>query len=549
MKNTERKKKRQKELRVKILVGVVALVILAGGGIYALSHMTSKTIYDGVYVGELSVGNMTPEEAQVKIDAYVDELMASPIVLTMGEKTLEVTPEEIGLSKKGEEKLAEEAHKVGNTGDLFARHKERKALKDKKVILGVSLTLDEEVLKSYLDSKLEELNTEPVDNGLKLENGVFRFVPGADGVVLNEKETIKNLAKYFSNIKTSTFDTQEMVCEVEEARGSEEELMQVKDVLGSFHTDYSTSAEGRCTNVANATSLIDGTVLFPGETFSVHDTISPISLENGYAMAGAYENGTVVESVGGGVCQVSSTLYNAVIRAELEVVERFPHSMVVSYVEPSDDAAIAGDYKDFKFTNNSEHPIYIQGYTASKQIYFNVYGIETRDSNRTVSFESEIESTEEPEVTFTTTDNAIGYVSRVQGSHTGYKATLYKVVKVNGKVESREAFNHSTYKASPAIYEVGIKSSNPDAVAAMKEAIATGDLAKVKAAAAYWSADAVKEREEKENNNSNSGNGSGNGTSGSGNTTENGHENPSTNDQEPAREALVETTGKTKNKR
>ena len=91
----------------------------------------------------------------------------------------------------------------------------------------------------------------------------------------------------------------------------------------------------------------------------MHDTISPLTEENGYYAAPSYSNGEVVDSIGGGVCQVSTTLYNAVLKAELEVVERSPHSMVVSYVKPSMDAAIAGDYKDFKFRNDTEVPIYI----------------------------------------------------------------------------------------------------------------------------------------------------------------------------------------------
>ena len=129
--------------------------------------------------------------------------------------------------------------------------------------------------------------------------------------------------------------------------------------LGGFSTDFSSSAAGRATNVKNACSLINGSVIYPGEQFSVYEAISPITTDNGYQIAGAYENGQVVDSVGGGVCQVATTLYNAVIRAELDIVQRYNHSMIVSYVKPSDDAAIAGTYKDLKFKNNLDNPVYI----------------------------------------------------------------------------------------------------------------------------------------------------------------------------------------------
>ena len=125
----------------------------------------------------------------------------------------------------------------------------------------------------------------------------------------------------------------------------------------------------------------------------MYETVAPFTAENGYAMAGSYLNGEVVDSMGGGICQVSTTLYNAVLRAELEVVERSPHSMTVHYVELSEDAAIAGTYKDIKITNNYSTPIYIEGTTAGKTLTFTIYGKETRPSNRTLAFESETLST------------------------------------------------------------------------------------------------------------------------------------------------------------
>ena len=120
--------------------------------------------------------------------------------------------------------------------------------------------------------------------------------------------------------------------------------------------------------MANGCSLINGTTLYPGEEFSTYKTVSPFSVANGYYMAGSYVSGKVVDSLGGGICQVSTTLYNAVLLAELEVTERYNHSMIVGYVDPSADAAIAeSSGKDFKFVNNTDAPIYIEGYTHDKQ--------------------------------------------------------------------------------------------------------------------------------------------------------------------------------------
>lgn len=117
----------------------------------------------------------------------------------------------------------------------------------------------------------------------------------------------------------------------------------------------------------NGTSKLNGKVLYPGEEISVCDNMVPFTEENGYEPAASYANGAVVESFGGGICQVSTTLYQAVLQAELEVTERHNHSMIVKYVEPSMDAAIAEGAKDFRFVNNTEAPIYIEGYTYGER--------------------------------------------------------------------------------------------------------------------------------------------------------------------------------------
>ena len=168
------------------------------------------------------------------------------------------------------------------------------------------------------------------------------------------------------------------------------------------------------------------------------------------------------------------------------MTERSGHSMIVNYVDPSADAAIAGEYKDFKFKNSTDAPIYIEGYANGSTITFTIYGQETRPSNRKVSFVSETLSTTDAGVKFEASSDAVGTISRTQGAHQGKSARLWKVVTVDGVEQSRDIFNKTTYKASPAIYSVGVSSSNAEAVSAMKAAIATQDESTIRAAAAQW---------------------------------------------------------------
>lgn len=253
-------------------------------------------------------------------------------------------------------------------------------------------------------------------------------------------------------------------------------------MLGSYTTSYSSSGANRSGNVANGCRLIDGATLYPGDEFSVYEAISPFTEANGYFMAGSYSGGLVVDSLGGGICQVSTTLYNAVLRSELDVTERSNHSMIVNYVDPSADAAISGTAKDFKFVNNLDHPIYIEGYTKDKKITFNIYGVETRPEGREVSFESEILSTTPAvgEKVVGDSSKPVGYIN-VQSAHTGYVAQLWKIVKVNGVEESREIINKSSYKAVPRTAAVGTATADPNVSNLIQAAIATQSIDYVKA--------------------------------------------------------------------
>ena len=142
--------------------------------------------------------------------------------------------------------------------------------------------------------------------------------------------------------------------------------------------------------------------------------------------------------------------------------------------------------KDFKFVNNTEYPIYIEGITAGKKITFNVYGVETRDPSRTVEYISETVSQTEPATKLNATGDNFGHISTSQSSHKGLVAQLWKVVYKNGVEESREVINHSTYNASPRIVNVGTANASPEAMNELNAAIAANDEGAVRAVIAKY---------------------------------------------------------------
>lgn len=451
----------------------------------------TDTIPQRVYFGEISVGGMTQEEAKAAVEEYVSGLQDEKITIQAGKNAIQVPVSQLGVAWSNAE-IVEEAAGLGKSGNLITRYKAMKDLENEDKVYQLAYQVDRQKIEKVLKDNEASLNTEAVNAGLTRENGGFTIIPGSQGVTVNVEKSIETVEKYFSLEWDGKSGSVEIVADVVDPKGTEEELGKVKDLLGGFNTSYASSGAGRSKNVENGASKINGSVIYPGDSFSVYEAVSPFDAEHGYELAGSYENGTTVETYGGGICQVSTTLYNAVIRAELEVTERFNHSMIVNYVDPSADAAIAGTYKDLKFVNNTKAPIYIEGYTSGRSLYFNIFGQETRDANREVSFVSETLTTTEPGVQYKAEPGQpIGYMGQTQSSHTGYTAQLWKVVTVNGVEQSREVFNKSTYKPSPRIVAVGIASASPDAMNAMNAAIATQDEAAINAAAAQWNDAAI----------------------------------------------------------
>ncbi|MCX4352601.1 MAG: VanW family protein [Lachnospiraceae bacterium] len=440
-------------------------------------------ILTGVYVEEMSLEGKTKSEAKSLVETYVESLSEKMITLiAVGGNEVQVKVSDLGLYWSNQE-IIDEAVNIGQTGNVVQRYKTAKDLQYQNKVYRLEFGIDQELVKTIIREQCAAYDMEAADATLTRENDRFVIIPGQTGEIVDEAASVKAIQEYLNSSWNREDDSIELTVTVKEARGSEEELEKVKDVLGTFTTSFKTSGSSRSANVRNGAELINGTTLYPGDEFSTYEAVSPFSQANGYYMAGSYLNGQVVDSLGGGICQVSTTLYNAVLLSELEVTERHNHSMIVTYVDPSADAAIAeSSGKDFKFVNNTEAPIYIEGTTTDdKQISFTIYGVETRQSNRQVSYESEVISKTYPdsEVIYTDASLPVGSIS-VQSAHIGYRANLWKVVTENGVEVSREQINSSSYQVTPRTATVGIATADPNAYNEIMAAIATNNIDHVK---------------------------------------------------------------------
>lgn len=441
-----------------------------------------RTVREGVYIDGMDISGKTKEEATALVEGKVEANKAYKIHLKVGDEFVTVTGEELGIYWKNTG-LVSDALNYGKEGNIVQRYKVVKSLKEKNASLSIQYGVNEEALHKIISGYCASLNRSPQNPTLtKTEEG-FVAQDGKRGMTLNEEESYNLLKNFVENEWKGGDASLELSYESKEPDHKKEELEGIGDILGSSSTDYSSSTSSRKQNIQTGSSKINGKVVYPGESFSFTKAVVPFNAENGYASAPSYESGEVVDSYGGGICQVSTTLYLALLRSEVQIDERHNHSMLVSYVKPSMDATIAEGSKDFVFTNTTGHPIYLESYADGSTIGFNVYGVEYRDrQNREISFESVTVDTEKPTTQLKAqADAPAGEVSLESSAHEGREAELYKIITIDGQ-ETRERVNASSYIMKPNVYRVGMKSDNAEMVAKLQAAVEKNDLDAVYAA-------------------------------------------------------------------
>lgn len=405
------------------LVCLAAMFTVAMLGTTDVKAEENPTILKGLSIGEVDVSEMTAEEASEAVNQYLAERLDDEITFHMNGNTYSSKVESFGYSWANEE-VVEEALNYGKDGNIIRKYKQKCDLEYAPVSLTLETKVDEAAVGTILEANCSSYNQPVEEYGITTQDGKPVVIGGRAGVTLDVEKSKVTVVDFLTKEWTGGAGDVELDVVIEMPQTKKEDLEKITDVLGAGSTTYGNSSSNRKKNIENGTSKVHGTILYPGESFSMLDACVPFTAANGYEPAGSYESGTVVDSYGGGICQVSTTLYLAVMRSELQIDRRSNHSMLVSYVKPSMDAAIAEGLKDFVFTNNTDAPIYIEGTTDGWEVAFTIYGQDTRPDNREVRFVSETLPNDDPAVEL--------------------KAKLWKIVTVDGE-ETKTEFNKSTY--------------------------------------------------------------------------------------------------------
>lgn len=300
-----------------------------------------------------------------------------------------------------------------------------------------------------MDKVYSEIHTEPKDAYFELEP--YKIYPDTDGVDLQisldeaKKQITGNQEKYEFDLKITK--AQKTIKDL----GTEA----FPYLISSFSTRYDASNTNRSTNLRIATEKINGTVLLPGEVFSYNKTVGKRTVEEGYKDAKIYADGGVVDGLAGGICQISSTLYNSVLLANLEIVERRNHSFTTSYVAAGRDATVVWGTIDFKFKNSRNYPIKIEGSVKNGVAEFKIYGMQEEKEYEINIIPKTTSSIPYPTTYVDDPTLLPGQQVVSQAGHLGYKVTTYLVKKLNGTEVSREVLSNDTYQPMKAVVRRG----------------------------------------------------------------------------------------------
>ena len=528
MKKMEGKKSKRKYAVIAVSLGIVLLVALFISTIFALVNINNENIISGVSISGIDVSGLSREEAKGKLEAVYNEKKENDIDLEHNEFETTLSPELMEVNYKIDEAV-ESAVSIGKSKNIFKNNYDILGTLIGKRNIPVEMTINEEATRQTIEDMNASLPDVLIDSSYSIEDDELIITKGKAGVkidtdnLLNQvKQKLNDLndnenfieipvvnkepeaididkihsevykepqnAYYTKDPFTVYPEVEGVDFDVEAARellkeDKEEYVIKLKitepeitleeigteafpDQLSTFTTRYDVSDVDRSTNLRLASEKINGTVLKPGETFSYNKTVGARTIAAGYKNAKVYESGKVVDGIGGGICQVSSTLYNAALLANLEIVERRNHQFVTSYVGAGRDATVVYGQTDFKFKNTRKYPIRIVVTTNAGILKISIFGIK-EENEYTFKFNTKTVSSI-PYTTQYIEDSSLpaGTEKVEQKGANGLITETYITKMLDGKVVSTELLSRDTYSAMTRIIRRGTKktsSSNSNA--------------------------------------------------------------------------------------
>ncbi len=422
-------------------------------------EMYTARIYPGVYIDNVHVGGMTREEAVRAVQAVnIKSDTVFDIVVSIGNENWHVNSERVPVSRNVEE-LVNRAWAAGrsNTNELRGSGKtpfeERieaaSDLRSYPLSFTTKQDYDHDALRAMADGIANYVKTDPVNSSVvsfDFSTKTFSFSEDRPGARISADELYSRLTGLLDSGVTKTtvrIEPEKVIADV-----TRTELMNSFGLVSAYTTS-TTSNANRNKNIEISARAISGITVLPGEIFSFNGATGERTAAKGYKDAPAISGGQSKDETGGGVCQTSSTLFNAVVRANLEIIERNPHAWPSSYVEKGFDATVNWPGLDFKFRNNTDWPVFIIAGYSNRKVTVNIYGM-TLGQDIRIDLESELVRTI-PKPTGTNyvlnTSLPYGESRKTVSAREGYEVKTWKVWYQGKRELKREVLFTTTYKA------------------------------------------------------------------------------------------------------
>ena len=517
MENNKKKKNKRKLLILGVVIGVLLLIGLFISTIFALINIGNENIINGVSISGIDVSGLSKEEAKQKIESAYNEKKEKDIQLKHGEYETTLNPVLMEVDYKIDEAV-ENADEIGKSSNIFVNNYNILFALISKKDVPLEMTLNEDVTRQTIEDMNINLPDAVIESSYSVEDDELIISKGKAGVKIDTDNLLSQIKDRLNNPNASddVIDMpvvnkdpdpididkihEEVYKEAQDAyiveepfevhpevegidfdvEAAKEILKEDKeeyvipliitkpkvtidelgekafpDVLGTFTTRYDVSDVDRSTNLRLACQKINGTILLAGETFSYNKVVGERTIAAGYKNAKIYEAGQVVDGLGGGICQISSTLYNAALYANLEIVERRNHQFVTSYVPAGRDATVVYGSTDFKFKNTRKYPVRIVATANAGIATITIYGIK-EENEYDFKFNTKTISTI-PYSTQYIDDSTLPQGSEVvkQKGTNGLITETYISKYLNGKLISTELLSRDTYNAMTRIVRRG----------------------------------------------------------------------------------------------
>ena len=383
--NAENRDWKELFLAKKIPIIASSLIVATGvtAGAVSNSIADSDKIVSGVnYEGQPLAG--MNESAAQNFFQNVAAQKIQPLVFQYGNEQFQITPQEIGWTPQIDKAVAD-AESYGRGGTFFENLSSQINSMSKKPTVALTANYNENLLNEKISEIAAKIDTQPENAFVSLNGDTIEKIPGVIGKKLDQTKLAESLKDPLTNLNLANGV---IPLEPEEIQPfiTTEDVAQIDTILGEYTTYYYPGNRGY--NIWLAADSISNKIVKTGWEFSFNDTVGPRSYAAGYANAPVIVNGKTEDGVGGGVCQVSSTLYNAVLLAGLTPTERTPHFFPSSYVSAGRDATVAEDYIDFKFRNDLPHPVYIKTYASGSELTVCILGTRADLNGNTVAIET-----------------------------------------------------------------------------------------------------------------------------------------------------------------